>query len=521
MTIVSSDKVEVIAKYLLQCANKSAVAALGSPFKLGPIDQMVLPFVPIEVVFVYKKPGSSTQSSSILDELIPVERLWQALCYLLDYYPHLTGRLSFIGDGHVPEVTRLGEGAELLEAQCGLRLDDLCPSTRASGRLVISDLPAAGTALLAPFSRTIEGVCRDPIFAVQHTRFSCGGVALGIRLHHIMCDAHGFFQLARDMAEIYRALRPSLPPVLACPPEIRSYLRNPMSLEETQEAIRYQPAMYYLEGSDRVKPEVPALDAEPLAGPPVSGRVLRFSGPKLRAIKELATNPSGKGWVSTFEALSAYLYQQIYRARVKHLETQGVTVSEAASQLSRGFLASIDIRDPHRLNLPARYFPNAIYCPFTYSPHELVADSPLWQVTESVHNLIRSVEPEHMAKTPRWIAAQPDKGRIKLNYSFFNGSFIASQWSKFDMYVGVDFDADESGKPLPPSVVGPPFTRLALVDGLALFLSTEEQFYRVTGQDGSCSSSKDVPCAVDVQLTLNEALWSILDEDKQFRGFCS
>jgi hypothetical protein len=96
--------------------------------------------------------------------------------------------------------------------------------------------------------------------------------------------------------------------------------------------------------------------------------------------------------------------------------------------------ASIDARA--RLNLPERYFPNAVYCPYTYTAHELLADGPLWQVAKSLHELIRSVEPRQMEMTNRWVAAQPDKSRISLDYSFANGSFTVSQWAKFGMYLG-------------------------------------------------------------------------------------
>lgn len=92
-----------------------------------------------------------------------------------------------------------------------------------------------------------------------------------------------------------------------------------------------------------------------------------------------------------------------------------------------------------------------VYCPYTYTAHELLADGPLWQVAKSLHELIRSVEPLQMEMTNRWVAAQPDKSRIRLDYSFVNGSFTVSQWAKFGMYLGVGFDADGHGQAIPPS----------------------------------------------------------------------
>lgn len=492
----SPAQVQVTARHILRCTNEDAVAALESPFKLGPINHLVFPFVPIEAVFVYRKPTSTSDT-----ELICVPQLKRALSRLLDYYPHLTGRLQFDPEERTPEITRLGTGAELLEAQSSIRLDDITSSGRAAGRILIPSLPDCGGGLLPPFDRSIEGVCRDPVLAVKHTRFACGGVSLGIRLHHIVCDAHGYFQLVCDLAEIYRGLRHSSQPDLSTPPEIRSYLRGPNALppEERRDALKFEPSVFYVDGTRKEDLKAPTPDAE--AAPPVLGRILRFTGHDLKALKDLATDPNGDGWVSTFEALSAYLYQTAYRARVQLLKTRGVPESTAASQISRGFWASIDARS--RLNLPDHYFPNAVYCPYTYSPHKLLADGPLWQVAKSLHDLIRSVEPHQMDMTNRWVAAQPDKSRIRLDYSFSNGSFTVSQWAKFDMYLGVDFDVDENGKPIPPVLVPPPFTEVSRVDGLAMILSTEEQFHRAM-QGGSASSSE--PCAMEVNLTLSEPL---------------
>ena len=378
------------------------------------------------------------------------------------------------------------------------------------------NLPGCGSGLLPPFDRTIEGVCRDPILAVKRTRFACGGVSLGIRLHHIVCDAHGFFQLVRDLAELYRALDFSSQPKLASPPGFRSHLRgrDALSFEERQDALKFKPSMFYLEETRNEDLRAPTPDTRKVASPPVLGRILRFTGQDLNTLKKRATDPSGNGWVSTFEALSAYLYQTAYRARFQHLKSQSIPPETAVTQISSGFWASIDART--RLNLPTRYFPNAVYCPYAYSPHELLAESPLWQVAKSLHNLIRSVEPHQMDMTNRWVAAQPDKSRIRLDYSFENGSFTVSQWAKFDIYLGVDFDVDENGKAIPPALVSPPFTGVSRVDGLGMILSTEEQFYRAEG-GGTASAG---PCALVVNLTLSEPLWAILDEDEEFRGFC-
>ncbi|GKZ31871.1 hypothetical protein AbraIFM66950_000782 [Aspergillus brasiliensis] len=373
----STEQVAVIARYPLRCASETAAASLESPFRLGPLDHMVLPFGPVDAVFVYKSPipDANRDNSALLE----IERLQRALALVLNYYPHLTGRLHFDPKSHRPEIVNLGMGADLLEAQCSLRLDDIKSKP---GRILPSDLPDSGNALLPFFDSTMEGVCRDPILAIQHTRFACGSVAIGIRIHHIVCDACGFFQFVHDLAQLYRALEPNGrsgddtgTPTLPSPPDICSYLRDSDSMtpEEHQAALEYNPSSYYVDENPSTDPETepPAPPNQP-APPPVLSRVLRFSSPKLQELKAQATDPNGRDWISTNDALVAYLYQLTYRARLQHLTAQGVPETTALNQLSTGIFSSINMRSPTRLNLSPRYFPNCVYCVYMYLQPEMV-----------------------------------------------------------------------------------------------------------------------------------------------------
>ncbi|KAB8225148.1 transferase [Aspergillus novoparasiticus] len=525
----STDEVYVTARHVVHCSNKAVILPLESPFNLGPGDHLVLPFVPIQVVFIYKNSPTRGDVEFKNTEIIPAERLHHALSIVLDWYPHLTGRIQFNPSSKAPEITALGTGAELLEAQCSSRLDDIA-SASTSGRILMPNLPQSGNGLLPAFDATMEGVCRDPLVSIKHTRFACGCVSLGIRLHHIVCDAHGFFQFVRDLAEIYRGLEVNqldkiTIPTLSSPPEIRSYLSaaNTMSSEERREALKYRPSVFHID--EDILPSTKEQDSPPSTTnqhpqPRVIGRVLRFPGPELKKLKALAMdpNPQSQTWVSTFDALSTYLYQRSYQARFQYLKSQGVPSSKAASELSRGFWSSINFRSRDRLSLHPRYFPNAVYCPTAYHSHELLVDKPLWEVAKALHEQVHSVDSSTMERTMKWVAAQPDKSRIKVNFEFGNGSFIVSQWSKFDMYAGVDFGVDVDEKPIMPVLVSPPFTEISLVDGLAMMLSTEEQALRSGGQSGV--QEDRVPCAIDVNLTLSEPLWEILDRDDELRKVC-
>lgn len=504
---LASPQVTPINTISLQCADKNSLQALKSPFPLGPLDLVALQYVPIAVVFVYRNDGDAP------DGLIAVERLQRSLERLLDYYPHLTGRIVIDQDDQSARIEQLGTGAKLVTADCSDPLEALETTTEddkpgSLPRLIISNLPAGGNALLPPLDFTPGAISHNAILTVQHTRFACGSVAVGIRIPHIICDAEGFFQLTRDLTELYRGFRErdigrsTVPVDLMKTPHIHPHSADlELSEEERATALEFSPAFFELSpaailGSSEAPTDLPA--------PPVTGRMMRFSAEEIAAIKAEANAGSKNRPVSTFDALAAHLYQSVFRARVKLLELQGKSHDEAMEKSPRQFLTSANLRSRGQLDVPDHYFPNCVACPvFSLSANQLLTDA-LSNVAASVHDGIRPADPEEMKQTLRWIFAQPQKQRVQHRYRFADGGFMISQWSKFGMYRGNEFE-------VAPTLVSSPFTPISLVDGLAYLNATEDQLENLDAPTGVSVGS------MDISLALSEPVWDILDQDERFR----
>ncbi|KLO14152.1 hypothetical protein SCHPADRAFT_928093 [Schizopora paradoxa] len=490
MSTPSSESVSIDGCRTIRCTTEASWKDLKSPIRLGPLDQLVDATIPVAVVFAY----SQTQSKP-KEELIPLDRLEKCMSALLDHYPHLSGRLQINEIDGTPEIARIGTGVHLFAATCSERLDAF-QTTSGHGRIM--SLPGAGNALLAPFDPTLEGVCHDPVFAIQHTRFACGSVALGVRTLHKVCDADGFFQLVRDLAELYRSGSSSL----SNPPHYRSYLSeltvDNVTAEEKEAVLAYQPPLFYVESSSSTSMWAPT-DPSPIPQPPTIGRFVRLSSKELSAIKAAATNPDRPdSWVSTFEALSAHIYHHIHRARLRLRE-----IEPKHGELSpTDFLTPLNVRT--RLGLPPKYFPNALMISYGNIPSDVLESGPLWKVAEFLHDLTRNpsglASQEDIVRALKWIALQPEKRRIRQGFRYGTGSFMISQWNKFDMYEGTVFD-------VAPTLVSPPFTPISLIDGLLYFLPTEDR-----------SANADLG-AIDVVLPLSEPVWDVLDSDSEFRRF--
>lgn len=170
-----------------------------------------------------------------------------------------------------------------------------------------------------------------------------------------------------------------------------------MSDEEREDALKFQLSGFYLEGTRQEDLNAPSSGQIT----PVVGRILRLVAVTSRKSSNLQPTPV----VAVYRHLKPYP-----RICTKCLPSAAPAARIARNPTVDSSLAAITRilgihRARSRLNLPAHYFPNALYCPYTYSSHELLADRPLWEVAKSLHEVIRSVKPQQMEKTNRRVAA--------------------------------------------------------------------------------------------------------------------
>ncbi|KAF7327681.1 hypothetical protein MKEN_00347500 [Mycena kentingensis (nom. inval.)] len=423
-------------------------STLNDPFVLGPFDQLA-GFVPIQVVWLYE--ACETK------EILSTSRLKRALDLLLSYYPQLAGRVHIDAKTGVRKIADFSAGAELVLAACNERLDAFdAPSP---GRIMA--LPGTGNDLLPPFDPNPTKCTTQPILAVQHTKFACGAVALGIRGAHCICDGDGYFQLVRDLAQLYRGLATSDAQMLANPPCIQPYLAELVGAEASDDSLAYNPSLFHTNPT--------TFDYSPPPYPPV-GKFMRFTRQQLVELKARATEPGGSGWVSTFEALAAHLYRRVYRARLK-LHAREPTLGPVSPP---DFLSPVNTRA--RLGL-SHYFPNALLTSVltvdATGPEITrigLLDGPLWKTAKAIHELYRIpavTSPADITSTLHWTAHQPDMRAIQSTFRFGSGSFMISAWKKLD-YLRLEFDEGHF-----PVLACPPFTTSSTVDGLAYTLPAE------------------------------------------------
>ncbi|CAJ1034641.1 Transferase family, putative [Leishmania lindenbergi] len=187
------------------------------------------------------------------------------MTHLAYYYPQLSGRLVLLPNGE-STIGLLDSSTFFVEATCDktLRelLDEQANTTRCSSGgehmgnggkrlpfvLPLFDLPAVAKVLFAPYNPPTEHTVKNPLFTLLRTRFACSGIALGVRISHSLCNAHGLFLIVQHLTELYRKLKTdggnaAATPVVALGPavlECPSYsanLRVDATPDELEEAL--------------------------------------------------------------------------------------------------------------------------------------------------------------------------------------------------------------------------------------------------------------------------------------------
>jgi len=482
---ITTSSVQIRKCHTVTSSQPESYTSLGPIFRLSPLDQLVLTFIPVAVVYVYHP----TSSGSLA---IPIERLCRATSLVLDTYPHLTGRLG-VDDKHGgSHLHSLGTGCEVLEATCSQTLEEIGKG----GPIGLMDLPGKGEDLMAPYDFMNVKKEDQVVFTIQHTRFACGGVALGIRILHCLNDGAGFFHLVRDLASIYRSLSldndgsEAIQISTLAMPYLSNY-ENEATQAEKEEAKAYKPVLYHLEpdhptptNPDLAAPDIPAEPASTWVKPKIAGQVLRFSSSDLKRLKDRA-KPE-QGYITTFDALTAHLHQRIYQARSRTYNRNPSSGILGEADL----LCPIDLRTQLNLEKDGLYPYNAVLTTSSTYPSELLLDNSKLSISKialMVHKMVRPLGVGDAEKTVKWIASV-DRTKIRHGYRGGTGGVMVSQWNKMDMYNGGVFDHGQR-----PILVAPPFTPISLHDGLGYTIPTE------SGE------------GIDVYLALREEVWEELD----------
>ncbi|KAI3458123.1 hypothetical protein Pfo_014786 [Paulownia fortunei] len=381
-----------------------------------------------------------------------VEKLKDGLALVLEEFHQLAGKLEKDEDGVFKVVYDDDmDGVEVVAA--------------AAEDVEVAELTAEeGTSKfkeLLPYNGilNLEGLQR-PLLAVQLTKLK-DGLAMGCAFNHAILDGTSTWHFMSSWADICKgATSISVPPFLD-----RTKARNTrvkLNLSQPSDAPEHAKS-------------APNGDGAAKSDPPLREKVFKFSESAIDQIKSKvnASNPSKP--FSTFQSLSAHVWQAITRAR--ELALQDYTV----------FTVFADCRKRVAPPMPESYFGNLIQAIFTVTGAGLILSNPI----EFGAGLIRTAIESHNAEVINKRNEEWESKPIIFQYKDAGVNCVAVGSSpRFKVYE-VDF-----GWGSPESVRSGLNNRF---DGMV---------YLYPGKSGGRS--------IDVEISLEAKAMERLEKDKEF-----
>lgn len=273
----------------------------------------------------------------------------------------------------------------------------------------------------------------DPVFIVQAT-FITGGLLLAFVGHHMAMDMTGQGHLMRLLSkachnELFseqelstvNLARHNLIPVLD-----DSYQPGP---EVARQILKPLPAQTTCNDNSDEGGHPPPPPPPPSPPPKCSWTLFSFSPSVLAELKSLCTKTATSDFVSTDDAICAFIWQAVARARLPRLD------SRAESTFGR----AVDVRS--YLNVPKTYpglFQNMTYNTLTL---QKLVEEPLGMIASQLRS---SLDPEALAYHTRALATcfarTPDKSIFSFGASFDpSRDMMLSSWAKVNCYE-LDFN---------------------------------------------------------------------------------
>ncbi|KAL9996705.1 putative quinate O-hydroxycinnamoyltransferase [Helianthus debilis subsp. tardiflorus] len=355
------------------------------------------------VVYFYRSNGAA----NFFDTKVMKDALSRAL---VAFYP-MAGRFKRGEDGRI-EVNCQGQGALFLEAESDEDIDDFGDFALKFEFLKL--LPVVDYSL---------GIDSCPLLVVQVTYFKCGGVSLGVGLHHRVVDGSSAMHFINTWSDIARGLDITLPPFID-----RTLLRARDPPRPTFDHIEFH--------------------SDPVANAPlhVSSHetktvcsVFRLTCDQLDMLKTKSKEADGNTIsYSSFEILSGHVWKCVCKAR------------GLPNSLDTRLNIAVDGRARFQPPLPPGYFGNVVFTTTAIATAGEIQLQPTWHASSKIHDALVTMNNDYLRSAMDYLEQHLDQ-KPMVSYKHANLRIIS--WARLPIH-----DADFGwGRPV---YTGPPWIPL-------------------------------------------------------------
>ncbi|GLJ20285.1 hypothetical protein SUGI_0368370 [Cryptomeria japonica] len=338
MAIINNYNVEVVEREIVLPALPVQEHVL--PF--SNID-LTIPAVGIHVFFCYEKP-SKTSFTSV------VSNLKSSLSKALVSFDAFAGRLVTNGVGET-ELVCNNKGVEFAKAYALTSLDQV---------KFYNPIAAVGNKLVPPTLAKDSQGHGTPVFSVQVTEFSCGGIVVGCTFNHRVADSFSANMFFTHWANISRN-----EPI------------EPITPNFTRSILVPRDPPYHSSEFEKIYMKLQPLQ-QPIKQTPEPAKASRiyYLGAKDIEKLQLSANKDGNNY-SKLEAFSAYFWKLL----IQVLDIEGTMHCHIG--------IPIDGRSRlKKMGMPANYFGNVVLTSFAVANVGNIKKEPLSCVAKLIHDAI-------------------------------------------------------------------------------------------------------------------------------------
>ncbi|XVF35580.1 hypothetical protein REPUB_Repub18cG0158200 [Reevesia pubescens] len=360
---------------------------------------MVMTMYHFPLVYFYKPNGSSDFfKSQVLKEALSKT--------LVPFYP-LAGRLGTDENGRIQIICN-GEGALFIEAETTSAIDDFGDFA-----------PSSKLRQLVPTLDYSADISTHPLVISQVTTFKCGGVCLGIGIHHTLADGTSVFAFINSWSDIARGLSLGAAPLID-----RTLLRARVPPTPKFHHVEY-------DSSPSLNASISNSESNPK---PLSVSTFRITKDQIHTLKAKSIKD---GRNTTHNILAAYIWRCASKARGL-LDDQATKLYIPTNGRSR-------LCPP----LPSGYLGNVLFTTATIALSGNLQSEPFMNTIDRVQKAIEKMDNEYLRSALDYLEKLPNVMSVRHGaHTFKSPNLYIINWMRLPIH-----DADFGwGRPI---YVGP------------------------------------------------------------------
>ncbi|XVE71156.1 hypothetical protein DITRI_Ditri10aG0127800 [Diplodiscus trichospermus] len=349
----------------------------------------------VPVLYFYRTNGSP--------DFFKAQVLKEALSKILvPFYP-MAGRLRSDENGRLQIICN-AEGALFVEAETTCAIDDL-------GDFV----PSLKLRQLVPAVDYSGDISSYPLVMAQVTVFKCGGVSLGLGIHHTSSDGATALHFTRSWSEIARGLSQ----ITEAPFIDRTLLRARVPPTPRFHHVEYDPPPSLKTSYPNPKPS------------PVS--VFKITPDQLNTLKTKSFKNENATKYSTYTILAAYIWRCVSKAR-------GLSDDQPTK-----LYMPVNGRPRLHPPLPSGYQGNAIFLASLVALSGNLQSEPFINTIEKIHGAVKRMNNEYLRSAIDYLEKLPDITAVRRGPEAFQCPNLSiNNWMRLPIY-----DADFGwGRPI-------------------------------------------------------------------------